>query len=211
MVTKNVSKSPIMLQEENKASVRRYSVKTKAKKVYLTSTRKLHGVPLVEVDKSLDLNTFEFPFPILGCLCVQDSPDNPCPCTDLIVWILDRPVEVSKTGKRTPEGQEILDFTLQRDAEVTIELQVPIRLRELERIAGLAQRRRERARTGGAATTSAPSLGWLSLAASAGYAVGTLLDDLFGSGEGGNDNLSDDLSDWAAENFPAPGWLQDIF
>ena len=51
----------------------------------------------------------------------------------------------------------------------------------------------------------------LTAAATVGWVVGTKLDDLLGSGQGGNDNLSDDVSDYYADNYPAPGWLQDLF
>ena len=97
--------------------------------------RTLHGVPLVELKDCLDLELFKPPFPITGCICVQDTPENPCPCTDLIFWLLDPPLEVSRTQRRTDRGDEILAFELPRDARVNVELQIPMKLSDLERIA----------------------------------------------------------------------------
>jgi hypothetical protein len=86
-----------------------------------------------------------------------------------------------------------------------------MKVRDLARLQGLAQHRQNPPNgTLSKKKGALPDFGWVSVAAAAGYAVGTLLDDLLGSG-GENDNLSDDVSDWAAENFPAPDWLQDIF
>ena len=157
---------------------------------------------------------------------MQDSPDNPCPCIDIILWLPTFPTSVKKTTKKNDEGLPIYDFTLARDAVVYVDLQMPIRPTELERVARVVRKRRaglviendsngRRPPKGGAedgpVATAKVDKGWLGFGFGVGWAVGGLLDDLAGSNEGGNDNLSDDLSDWAADNFPAPDWLQDIF
>ena len=144
------------------------------------------------------------------CFCVQDTPENPCTCIDLPIWINTQPIDISKTGKKTRDGRDIVEFTLPKETEVFVDLQVPFKLKDLELIAKKSRQRRKQD-CDGTTVGAAPPLNWLGLAAAAGYAVGSMLDDLAGSNEGGNDNLSDDLSDWAADNFPAPGWLQDLF
>lgn len=202
---------PRTTQSQSSDSYFERYLELKLEKARNQAYRTLRGIPLGRVDRSLDLNTLQFPFPIVGCFCVQDSPDNPCPCTDMLIWITDRPVDVSWSGRRTSDGQEMLEFTLSKDAEVSVEVRVPFKFNDLERIARLAQSCGRRNGNNNVVAQAAPPLDWLTLAGAVGYGVGTLLDDLFGSNEGGNDNLSDDLSDWAAENFPAPDWLKDLF
>lgn len=202
-------------------------LETRAKKVERASTQRLRGVPADQGAGEFDKSTMTLPCPINGCLCVQDSEENPCPCTELVLWLPTFPKEVVRTGVRNEEGVELLDFILERDAVVFVDVQVPIQPALLERIARRARLRRQGVlvdasppngryvstgdSVGAGAVARAPDKGWLGLAGAAGWAIGGLLDDLLGSNEGGNDNLSDDLSDWAADNFPAPGWLQDIF
>jgi hypothetical protein len=201
-------------------------IEARARKLEEASLQHVKGVPLDTIKGTFDIRRMRIPFPILGCLCVQDSPENPCRCPNLVLWLPTFPKAVSATGDRNDRGDEYLDFALDRDAAVFVEMQVPIRLGALERVAKRARRWKRGDRVvaghatsgtrgdgspGSVARAAPPDLGWLGLAAGVGWAVGTLLDDLLGSNEGGNDNLSDDLSDWAADNFPAPDWMQDIF
>lgn len=198
----------------------------KAKKAEAATTRHLHGASIGKITGPFDVNKMTLPFPILTCFCVHDNTQNPCRCTDVVLWLPTFPVSVSTTGQKNADGLEIYDFVLPRDADVLVELQMPIKLSAMERVVTRARRRksarvvvaRDEAKRngeggGGAAIAKKepPDLGWLSLAAGVGWAIGTVLDDLAGSNEGGNDNLSDDISDWAADNFPAPDWLKDIF
>lgn len=175
--------------------------------------RRVEGSLLFKLEDPMDVDQYKPPFPIVGCLCVQDTPDNPCPCTDLVMWPLDQPVDVSRTSKKNAEGDEVFSFLFKRSVRVQVQVPVPIELGELERLATLRRRREGKVAYGPTYTPppgGAPPLGWVSLAGAVGWGIGSVLDDLLGSGEGGNDNLSDDLSDWAAENFPAPDWLQDL-
>jgi len=186
-----------------------YSLQTNAQRVQLKTTRTFHGIPLVEIEGAFDLNKIKFPFPIRWCLCVHDSPDNPCPCTDLVVWLIDKKVEVSRTGTRTKTGEEIIAFTVPKDTDLMIEVCVPMKLKDLFQISRMAGSRNNGCNS--VSKKDVPPFGWVKLAAAAGYMIGGLLDDLLGSNEGNNDDLSDDLSDWLADNLPAPGWLQDLF
>jgi hypothetical protein len=197
----------------------------KKRRLDAASSQRLRGSPVHNITGAFDIGKMTLPFPITGCLCVQDSPQNPCPCTDIVLWLPTFPKAVRKTKDKDSAGRDIYDFVLDSDARVFVELQVPTTLGTLERLAKRARIRKQRGpglgRPGttrptgqppaGAVAAAAPDLGWLGLAAGVGWGIGTLLDDLAGSNEGGNDNLSDDLSDWAADNFEAPDWLKDIF
>lgn len=194
----------------------------KREKVRAISNRHLRGVPLFDVGDEDSISKLSPPFPIEWCLCVQDSPENPCPCKGLVLWLPTFPRAVRKTGTRSSDDEAIYDFELDPDAEVIVELQMSIPLRSLERLRMAALRRKSAYVIGGskrdASGDRTPDVlyskkkgGWAGVAYSIGYAVGTLLDDFLGSEEGGNDKLSDDISDWAADNWPAPDWLTDLF
>jgi hypothetical protein len=200
----------------------------KTRKLERASSQRLRGVPVHRIAGDFDVSKMKLPFPIFGCLCVQDSPENPCPCTDFVLWMPTFPKAVTRTGQKNADGKEIFEFVLERDAVVYVDVQVPIQPAVLERVARQIRRVRRgsvvvgpssriRSDVGGyregerPIAKSAPDKGWLGLAFGAGWAVGTVLDDLLGSNEGSNDNLSDDIGDWAAENFPAPDWMKDVF
>jgi hypothetical protein len=186
-------------------------LETKVRKAQRAHTRRFQGVPLVAVDKDLKLDAMQFPMPIQWCLCVMAEG---CPCTDLVAWLRNRPIEMARTGKRTPDGQEILEFTVSDDADVSVEMHIPLKLRDLQKIEAATRRRRKGDKEPSTAEAPAPApppFAWVAWAGAMGYAGGKLLDDLLGSNEGGNDNLSDDISDWLAENLPAPDWAKDIF
>ncbi|HLR25506.1 MAG TPA: hypothetical protein VK112_06535, partial [Fodinibius sp.] len=163
------------------------------------TSQTIHGVPLAKLDGPIDVNSLKFPFPIFGCYCDQDTPENPCPCKNILVWLLESPIEILNSGQRNSKGQEILSFIMPKGAQLAIDLQIPIELGELNRIASFAKHCKSRnTKTPSlfSEKEAPPPLGWLSLAATIGWGIGSLLDDLLGSGEGGNDNFSDDLSDW---------------
>jgi hypothetical protein len=48
-------------------------------------------------------------FPILWCLCVHDSPDNPCPCNGPIIWIPEGSIRNRRKLGRGTEGSVELD------------------------------------------------------------------------------------------------------
>jgi hypothetical protein len=171
------------------------------------TARTLTGVPRSDVRNRLNADDYRLPFPIDVCLCVHDSPGSPCPC-NTPAWLLERPISVADAGRKNARGEGLLVFSLPSHAQILLELHCPMDIVDLDRIADWA---RGRGSNGSPGAAYAPPLDWLTLAGVGGYAVGTLLDDLLGSNEGGNDNLSDDVSDWAAENLPAPDWLVDVF
>lgn len=75
---------------------------------------------------------------IFGCVCVQDTPENPCPCTfDLrdprlskIYWVYDKPNKVEPTGETTLDGLQIYDFEFPVDAKLGIEVTIPITVKQ---------------------------------------------------------------------------------
>lgn len=185
------------------------------------SSRHLRGVPVNNIDGDFKISKMSHPFPIQWCLCVTEEG---CPCADLVVWLPSPPKLVRKTGTKSADGRDIYDFVLAPDAEVILNVPMRVPLGTLTRVAGRAQRVRDgqtvvvrpRPTRGDGPPPliekgKAPDLGWLGLAGRIGWGVGSVFDDLLGSNEGGNDNLSDDLSGWFADNLPAPEWLKDIF
>lgn len=57
--------------------------------------------------------------PILWCLCVHDSPDNPCPCTGPIIWIPDRFLRAKRKARHGEEGA--IEFDLDGKTRIFLE------------------------------------------------------------------------------------------
>lgn len=51
----------------------------------------------------------KFFIPLIYCLCVQDSPDNPCPCHGPVVWLKRDDILASQVGVRRGAGGERVD------------------------------------------------------------------------------------------------------
>jgi hypothetical protein len=65
---------------------------------------------------------WETHLPILWCLCVQDSPANPCPCTGPIVWIPRAAVlQSGPTNRRSEDGRAIERVVVRRETELVID------------------------------------------------------------------------------------------
>ena len=80
------------LENQKQLNISSNYLDVKEKQIKTASSRILHGVPLVDIGRKFGLEDFKVPFPIIGCLCVQDSPGNPCPCIDLPIWINTLPI-----------------------------------------------------------------------------------------------------------------------
>ncbi|MDD9716903.1 hypothetical protein PVW48_09120 [Dinoroseobacter sp. PD6] len=87
------------------------------------ATVAIHGIALKESDAKATARGFwETHFPILWCLCVQDSPDNPCPCTGPIVWLpRDGVVRSEPALRRSDEGRAIDRYRVTRGAKVLVD------------------------------------------------------------------------------------------
>ena len=105
------------------------------KKVVGSTTRVLRGTPVYNIKGNFDLDKMNFPFAIRGCLCVTE----PCPCKDFILWLNKPPLAAKATGKKDA-GAEIIEFTVPRDVVVHVEMQVPVKLLDLERVAVKARK-----------------------------------------------------------------------
>lgn len=62
------------------------------------------------------------------CLCVQDSPENPCPC-DLPTKILIPSIDVmsrNKLEKKNLAGNEMMELVVNRNANLLVETATPV-------------------------------------------------------------------------------------
>ena len=92
----------------------------------------IYGVP-IELGEFIRAIQPQNLFAIWGCYCVQDSPDNPCPC-GRIVWLpADRVLRSGKTQRKSPEGHELHWFRVKNDADIVVEEQVAVGVREYAR------------------------------------------------------------------------------
>jgi hypothetical protein len=179
-------------------------VKNKARIAEEISVTTISGVPLQDLRDGLD-RMKGGRIPILGCLCVHgvhDSPEHPCPCKDLIVWLpIDGIIGWGPSRRRSASGQEIFDFQVAPSTRVIVEQQLPMQASAFSRTIPKVVK-----------SAAPPPFAWVSAAFGVGLAIGRKLDDAFGSNEGGNDNVSDDWADILLDKIgPAPDWLQDIF
>ena len=102
------------------------------------STLKLTGIP-IEFPENSQVNNTRGLFPIeVGCICVQDTPENPCPCKGtppIIVWLPKGKILKSyKSDKGNHDGRELTVFEIEKDATVFVERVQPI---NLSRISGI--------------------------------------------------------------------------
>ena len=107
----------------------------KAEQLSKTSTFKLTGIP-IDFPENAGINRTKGLFPIeIGCLCVQDSPENPCPCKDrppIIVWLPEESVFKSyKSDKLNHDGRELTVFEMDKDATIFVEKLQPVHLRKI--------------------------------------------------------------------------------
>jgi hypothetical protein len=59
---------------------------------------------------------------IQHCLCVQDSPENPCPCTGPLLWISkDDIVAERPAGRSDHDGRELTLFAVRREARLVVD------------------------------------------------------------------------------------------
>jgi len=81
----------------------------------------IYGVPLEVDDKKALISGARFQ-PIIGCYCVWDSPDSPCPCTNMIFWLpVEQIIVANETDRKTVQGHRLHMFTVSSDAEVLVE------------------------------------------------------------------------------------------
>jgi hypothetical protein len=78
-------------------------------------------------------------FAVQWCLCVQDSPESPCHCLPLIVWLW-RPdvIAYGKTDQKDHAGETLYFFDLENDATLLLDRVQPISTSAAKRLAGLS-------------------------------------------------------------------------
>jgi hypothetical protein len=158
----------------------------------------IEGVPLDATEQRLGREKWL----VIGvCLCVQDTPEFPCPCDRLVVWVPDGSVlQTDDTDRRTASGAEIKRYTIQRGAKVVLE--APLRVS----VDGLAALRKLKAGAPGAiapagGTTDGRSVARRpSLPGPVGQVVGAFIAGYeFGEWLDGELGLSDAISDWLVD------------
>jgi hypothetical protein len=80
-------------------------------------------------------------FPVQWCLCVEHSPDSPCICPPLIVWV-DRldVVAHGETDHKDHSGASLSYIDLRNDAQLLLERVQPLSTAAVKRIAALSPR-----------------------------------------------------------------------
>lgn len=157
-------------------------------------TAQIHGVPL-----SIHLDRKGW-FPIISCICVTE----PCPCDKMdntIIW-LPAGSQGEKTGKQF-EGVDVMAYSIKGNENLMVETNIPMTAAGFKKV----QRRvaedscnpKSGLRTMAKGAPLPPGSGagfFLSVAAAAGWGLGTLIDEESGA--------SDKISDFLAENIPWP-------
>ncbi len=98
----------------------------KSKMITKTSGLELLGLPIdasSAQNDELSRKLWDTHFPFLWCLCVQDSPDNPCPCTGPIVWVPRTAILRSEALNRTSEDGRVIErLEIRRETELVVDM-----------------------------------------------------------------------------------------
>jgi hypothetical protein len=120
---------------------------------------------------------------IIGCLCVQDTPENPCPCKDWIWHIpLSGVLNRSEKERCDVDGEPLITVTVDPSTDIVIERAKRLKARNLDRARRAALRAGPN-RPPGVAYAGAPlppgsGAGFfLGLAFAAGWGIGEIIND----------------------------------
>lgn len=139
---------------------------------------------VVEIDRSEQLIAGQKHLAFIHCLCVQDSPENPCPCRGPLFWVpSDLIFRSEPTGRKSVEGDEVVNIDIAEDAHVIFEM--PLRLK-VGTLKGLLEHKPLSCRPQTLAKEISlkdlinliPVDKKLKFAFAGGYAVGTLVDNI---------------------------------
>ena len=113
----------------------------KLEQIKSETVTRIYGRPLDDGDQ-LDLTDRtrdDFRFAVQWCLCVQDSPESPCHCLPLIVWLgrLDV-IAHGKADQKDHAGETLYFFDLKNDATLLLDRVQPISTSAAKRLAGLS-------------------------------------------------------------------------
>lgn len=131
---------------------------------------------------------------ILRCICVQDSPDNPCPCEGPIVWLpRDKILTTSASEHKDTHGQRLAEVVIANDAQVIVERHTVLSAKRLAASAGGgdATARAALMKKAGASKTGALLIAAFEL----GYHIGTTIDEETGASDAIADALWDLFND----------------
>jgi hypothetical protein len=114
--------------------------KVKLEQIKSESVTRIYGRPLDGGDQ-FDLaarSKDDSHFALQWCLCVQDSPESPCLCRPLIVWIGRTDVITwGEQGRKDHAGESLYFFDLRNDSELLLERIQPISTTVARRLASL--------------------------------------------------------------------------
>jgi len=166
------------------------------------ATVSIQGVPIKGHEASRSARGGRFP--IGSCVCVQDSPENPCPCDGPLIWLPTTGVIKDElTQRRSRAGEQIHVYTFARNTTAIVETRVSA---PLSAVAAVLNNPTEARRLGeqvlggrsvdGKGNTDSDvrysrSPAWDAF--KIGFAIGTWLDEEFA--------LSDKISDWLVDTL----------
>ena len=91
-----------------------------------------HGYQLEDKEWKVQGRTL---LPFVGCLCVQDSPENPCPCTDCILWIDKKAILAKEPIHRTStDGVQLEVISIKKNSEIRLESHTVVNSSDLPRL-----------------------------------------------------------------------------
>jgi len=97
----------------------------KLQQVSALTTKRIYGQPLDESE----LSKLNFPkskfnwIKLIMCNCVQDTPENPCPCYNSPIWWIKSEdiVEQGESDKKDHDGNELSYYDVDINAKVLVE------------------------------------------------------------------------------------------
>lgn len=113
----------------------------KLEQIKSETVTRIYGHPLEGVDQlaAADGGRIDTSFAVQWCFCVQDSPQSPCLCRPLIVWLgRGDVVSYGTTEHKDPAGESLHFFDLKNDAELLLERVQPIGMAAVRRFTGLS-------------------------------------------------------------------------
>lgn len=75
---------------------------------------------------------------IIPCFCVQDTPDNPCPCTDMSKIFISKDNlvgDVVSLYKKSIDGEQLSSVLVERDANILVEQTISVKAENAVKVA----------------------------------------------------------------------------
>jgi hypothetical protein len=121
--------------------------------------------------------------PVRPCLCVHDSPQNPCPCDKTFVWWLSEEAIIQKgaSGRKDERGGEVQYFDVLVESNIMVESVHSVRAGTLKKLESSPSFMRFRDLVATTEGLSEPRVNFILgkiVDAIIGWAVGNLLDNI---------------------------------